>query len=68
MARMTGVLKLGRISFDGTKIHADASKSDAVSYQRLLEIEGKLRAEVDKLFALGAGRASGVTRRAGGRR
>jgi transposase len=53
MARLTGVLKLGRISFDGTKIHADASKSNAVSYQRLLEIEQKLRAEVDELFALG---------------
>ncbi len=53
MARLTGVLKLGRISFDGTKIHADASKSNAVSYQRLLEIEQKLQAEVEELFALG---------------
>jgi transposase len=53
MARLTGVLQLGRISFDGTKIHADASKSNAVSYQRLLEIEAKLRTEVDELFALG---------------
>ena len=53
IARLAGVLQLGRISFDGTKIHADASKSNAVSYQRLLEIEKKLQAEVEELFALG---------------
>ena len=32
LARLAGVLKLGRISLDGTKIHADAAKSKAVSY------------------------------------
>jgi len=53
MARLAGVLQLGKISFDGTKVHADGSKSNAVSYQRLLEIEQKLRAEVEELFALG---------------
>jgi len=53
IARLAGVLQLGRISFDGTKIHADASKSNAVSYQRLLEIEQQLQAEVEELFALG---------------
>jgi hypothetical protein len=49
-----GVLKLGNISIDGTKLHADASKSKAVSYKRLLEVETHLRAEVDALFALAA--------------
>src|SRR3990172_8911184 len=53
LARLAGVLQLGRISFDGTKIHADASKSNAVSYKRLLEIEKQLQAEVEELFALG---------------
>ena len=53
LARLTGVLKLGRISFDGTKVHADASKSNAMSYKRLLEIEQQLAAEVEELFALG---------------
>jgi hypothetical protein len=52
LAQAAGVLKLGNISLDGTKIHADASKSHAVSYQRLLELEHQLRAEVDELFAL----------------
>src|SRR3712207_2078004 len=49
-----GVLKLGTISIDGTKIHADASKSKAVSYKRLLELQTQLRAEVEALFALAA--------------
>jgi len=46
-----GVLKLGNLSLDGTKIHADASKSKAVSYKRLLELERQLQTEVDELFA-----------------
>src|SRR6266852_4675869 len=45
VARLTGVLQLGRISLDGSKLHADASKSKAVSYQRLQEIEKRLQAE-----------------------
>jgi transposase len=52
LAQMAGVLKLGNISLDGTKIHADASKSKAVSYKHLLALETHLRAEVDELFAL----------------
>jgi transposase len=54
LAQELGVLKLGTISIDGTKIHADASKSKAVSYKRLLELEAQLQAEVARLFALGA--------------
>src|SRR2546426_32533 len=49
----TGVCKLANTSLDGTKMHADASKSHAVSSKRLLELEHQLRAEVDELFALG---------------
>lgn len=52
-AQIAGVLKLGNISLDGSKIHADASKSQAVSYKRLLEIEIELRGEVKELFKLG---------------
>ncbi len=54
LAQALGVLTLGNISIDGTKIHADASKSKAVSYKRLRELETQLRAEVEALFALGA--------------
>lgn len=53
LAQMMGLLHLGDISLDGTKIHADASKSKAVSYKRLGELETQLRAEVADLFALG---------------
>src|SRR5207247_5679057 len=52
LAQIAGVLKLGNISLDGTKIHADASKSKAVSYKHLLALEAHLRAEVEELFAL----------------
>jgi transposase len=52
LAQETGVLKLGTISLDGTKVHADASKRKAISYKRLLELEAQLRAEVEELFAL----------------
>lgn len=52
LAQATGHLQLGNISLDGSKIHADASKSKAVSYQRLLAIEAFLQAQVAELFAL----------------
>ena len=53
VAQEAGALNLGNISLDGSKLHADASKSHAVSYQRLLELEGQVRQEVEELFALG---------------
>ena len=53
MAKVAGVLKMGNLSLDGSKIHADASKSHAVSYKRLLEIETQLKAEVAELFEVG---------------
>jgi len=52
LAQEAGVLTLGTISLDGTKIHADASKSKVVSYKRLGEREAQLRAH-----AAGAGSA-----------
>lgn len=53
LAQAAGVLKLGNISLDGSKMHADASKSHAVSYKRLIELESQLRQEVNELFTLG---------------
>jgi len=53
LAKLAGKLKLGNISLDGSKIHADASKSQAVSYGRLIELEAGLRAEVGKLIEWG---------------
>jgi transposase len=53
LAQAAELLKLGNISIDGSKIHADASKSHAVSYPRLLELEVQLRQEVSELLTLG---------------
>lgn len=52
LAQEAGVLQLGAISLDGSKIHADASKSRAVSYKRLLEQEAALQHEVRQLLVL----------------
>ena len=52
IAKEAGVLKLGNISLDGSKIHADASKSKAISYKRLLKLEEQLSTEVEELLAL----------------
>lgn len=53
LAQEAGVFKLGNISIDGSKIHADASKHHAVSYKRLLELDTRLRQEVQQLLTLG---------------
>jgi len=53
LAYLAGTLQLGQISLDGSKIHADASKSKAISYKRLGELEERLRKEVAELLALG---------------
>ena len=53
LAQLSGVSKLGNLSLDGRKIHAEASKSKAVSYGRLKELEMTLREEVGRLFELG---------------
>src|SRR3989449_7062665 len=52
LAQEAGVLKLGTISLDGTKLHADASRHNAVSYKRRLELETQLRAAIEELFRL----------------
>jgi transposase len=52
IAETLGHLALGNVSLDGSKVHADASKSKAVSYKRLLELEAFLQKEVEELFAL----------------
>jgi len=52
VAHELGTLRLGNISVDGSKIHADASKSHAVSYGRLLELERRLYAEVEELLTV----------------
>jgi transposase len=51
LARELGVLQLGTVALDGTKIHANASRHSALSYGHAGEIEAQLRAEVAALLA-----------------
>jgi transposase len=51
LAREMGVLKMGTIGLDGTKIHASASRHSALSYEHAIKIEAQLKAEVADLMA-----------------
>src|SRR5207237_10891129 len=51
LAREIGVLKLGTIALDGTKIHANASRHSALAYEHARNIEAQLQADVADLFA-----------------
>ncbi len=51
LAREMGVLKLGTVALDGTKIHANASRHSALSYEHAGKIEAQLKAEVAELLA-----------------
>ncbi len=51
MAREMGVLKLGTVALDGTKLHANASRHSALSYEHAGKIEAQLQAEVAALMA-----------------
>jgi len=51
LAREMGVLKMGTIGLDGTKIHANASRHSALSYEHACKIEAQLKAEVADLMA-----------------
>jgi transposase len=51
LAREMGVLKLGTVGLDGTKIHANASRHSALSYEHAGKIEAQLKAEVANLMA-----------------
>jgi transposase len=51
LAREMGVLKIGTIGLDGTKIHANASRHSALSYEHAGKIEAQLKAEVAELMA-----------------
>jgi transposase len=47
LAEAAGLVKLGHVALDGTKIKANASKHKAMSYGRMKKREAELRAEVD---------------------
>lgn len=50
LCRKAGLVKLGHVAIDGTKIKANASKHKAMSYERMEETEQRLRQEVEELL------------------
>ena len=50
MAMECGAIKLGRVSLDGTKLKANASKHKAMSYGRMKEKQQQLKEEVQQLL------------------
>lgn len=50
LCRKAGLVKLGHISLDGTKVHANASKHKAMSYGRMQKAELELETEVERLL------------------
>lgn len=51
LASEMGLLTMGTVALDGTKIHANASKHSALSYEHAGKIEAQLKAEVAELLA-----------------
>ena len=50
LCRKAGLVKLGHVSLDGTKVKANASKHKAMSYGRMKEEEAHLESEVTELL------------------
>jgi len=50
LCQKAGLVKLGHVALDGTKIKANASKHKAMSYKRMKEEEARLEAEVQDLL------------------
>ena len=50
LCQKAGLVRLGHVSLDGTKIKANASKHKAMSYKRMKEEETRLEAEVKELL------------------
>ncbi len=50
LCKQAGLVKLGHVAIDGTKIKANASKHKAMSYERMEETEQRLRQEVEELL------------------
>jgi len=52
IAKEMGLLKVGKVSLDGTKVKANASKHRALSWKHACKLEKQIQAEVDELMRL----------------
>jgi transposase len=50
LCQKAGLVKLGHVALDGTKIKANASKHKAMSYKRMKEEEARLKSEITELL------------------
>jgi transposase len=50
LCQKAGMVKLGHVALDGTKIQGNASKHKAMSYERMLKSEAELQKEIDALL------------------
>lgn len=50
LAQKAGLVKLGRVGLDGTKVQANASKHKAMSYERMVKSEAELSAEIAEIL------------------
>jgi len=53
LCQAAGLVKLGHVAFDGTKVQGNASKHKAMSYKRMLETELRLKQEIEALLKQG---------------
>src|SRR6201984_475819 len=51
LCETAGLVKLGHVALDGTKIKANASKHKAMSYERMKKREAELKAEIARMLA-----------------
>lgn len=51
LCEQAGLVKLGHVAIDGSKLRANASKHKAMSYERMCQKEEQLKAEVERLLA-----------------
>jgi transposase/IS5 family transposase len=54
VAREAGLLQLGTVAIDGTKVKASASKHKAMSYGRMKQEQERLKAEIEELTSRAA--------------
>jgi hypothetical protein len=65
LAREMGLVKLGTVAIDGTKVKANASRHKAMSYERMKQAEAELKAQIDAAAGAGQGHRRSRSQRAG---
>src|SRR5207253_9575869 len=51
LCQQAGMVRLGKVALDGTKLRANASRHKAMSYERMVEREKRLEGEIERMLA-----------------